>query len=90
MPTGFYERIRGELKEIDEQGLTKPERVIMSRQGPEIRVATPQGERAVLNFCANNYLGLGGDERVTEAGRAASERWGAGTASVRFICGSWQ
>ncbi|MBX7248858.1 MAG: glycine C-acetyltransferase [Caulobacteraceae bacterium] len=88
MPTGFYDRIRAELKDIDDQGLTKPERVIMSRQGPEIRVQTAAGERGVLNFCANNYLGLGGDERVTDAGRAAAERWGAGTASVRFICGT--
>jgi glycine C-acetyltransferase len=88
MPDGFNQRIRDELAEIGSQGLTKPERVIMSRQGPEIRVATPQGEKAVLNFCANNYLGLAGDERVTEAGRAAAERWGAGTASVRFICGT--
>jgi len=88
MPQDFYARIRGELADIDSQGLTKPERVIMSRQGPEIRVRTAGGEREVLNFCANNYLGLAGDERVTQAGVVASERWGAGTASVRFICGT--
>ena len=44
--------------------------------------------RDVLNFCANNYLGLAGDERVTQAGMAAQAKWGAGTASVRFICGT--
>ena len=88
MPQDFYARVRGELADIDSQGLTKPERVIMSRQGPEIRVRTAGGEREVLNFCANNYLGLAGDERVTQAGIAASERWGSGTASVRFICGT--
>jgi glycine C-acetyltransferase len=88
MPTGFYDRIRAELKDIDDQGLTKPERVIMSRQGPEIRVRVGEGSRKVLNFCANNYLGLAGDDRVTEAGRKAAETWGAGTASVRFICGT--
>jgi len=84
----FYARVRAELADIDSQGLTKPERVIHSRQGPEIRVKAGGVERTVLNFCANNYLGLAGDERVTQAGIAASERWGAGTASVRFICGT--
>ena len=84
MPTDFYARVRSTLDEIDQQGLTKPERVIASRQGPEITV----GGRQVLNFCANNYLGLAGDERVVQAGIQAQERWGAGTASVRFICGT--
>ncbi len=88
MRDAFYQRVRGELASIDEQGLTKPERVIVSRQGPEIQVRTAQGEKVVLNFCANNYLGLAGDQRVTQAGIDASERWGAGTASVRFICGT--
>lgn len=84
MTQSFHDRIAAELADIDAQGLTKPERVIASRQGPMIRV----GGRDVLNFCANNYLGLAGDERVTQAGIAAQERWGAGTASVRFICGT--
>lgn len=84
MTDAFYARIRQELADIDAQGLTKPERVIASRQGPEIQV----GGRTVLNFCANNYLGLAGDARVARAAVAASERWGAGTASVRFICGT--
>lgn len=82
--SAFHDRVAAELAAIDEQGLTKPERVILSRQGPEITV----GGRTVLNFCANNYLGLAGDERVTRAGIAAQEQWGAGTASVRFICGT--
>ncbi len=80
----FYDRMRAELADIDVQGLTKPERIIASRQGPVIKV----GSRDVLNFCANNYLGLAGDERVSLAGIAAQEKWGAGTASVRFICGT--
>jgi glycine C-acetyltransferase len=84
MPAQFHTRVRAELDSIDVQGLTKPERVIASRQGPVITVAG----REVLNFCANNYLGLGGDERVARAGIAATERWGSGTASVRFICGT--
>jgi len=82
--TVFYDRISAELADIDAQGLTKPERVIASRQGPVISV----NGRDVLNFCANNYLGLAGDERVTQAGIRAMEKWGAGTASVRFICGT--
>jgi glycine C-acetyltransferase len=82
--SSFYDRVRADLADIDAQGLTKPERVIASRQGPVIRV----GGRDVLNFCANNYLGLAGDERVTQAGIRAQEQWGAGTASVRFICGT--
>jgi glycine C-acetyltransferase len=80
----FYDRVSAELSDIEAQGLTKPERVIASRQGPVIKVAG----RDVLNFCANNYLGLAGDERVTQAGIRAQEKWGAGTASVRFICGT--
>ena len=84
MTATFYDRVSAELADIDAQGLTKPERVIASRQGPVIKV----GGREVLNFCANNYLGLAGDERVTQAGVRALERWGAGTASVRFICGT--
>jgi glycine C-acetyltransferase len=82
--TTFHDRIAAELADIDAQGLTKPERVIASRQGPVIEVAG----KKVLNFCANNYLGLAGDERVVQAGIKAQERWGAGTASVRFICGT--
>ncbi|KQW83124.1 glycine C-acetyltransferase [Brevundimonas sp. Root1279] len=84
MTATFYDRVSAELADIDAQGLTKPERVIASRQGPVIKV----GGRDVLNFCANNYLGLAGDERVTQAGIRAQEKWGAGTASVRFICGT--
>jgi glycine C-acetyltransferase len=84
MTATFHDRVSAELADIDAQGLTKPERVIASRQGPVITV----GGRQVLNFCANNYLGLAGDERVTQAGIKAQQDWGAGTASVRFICGT--
>jgi glycine C-acetyltransferase len=84
MTHAFHDRIRAELADIDAQGLTKPERVIQSRQGPQIQV----GGREVLNFCANNYLGLAGAQSVIQAGITAQDRWGAGTASVRFICGT--
>jgi len=80
----FYNRIENELAEIAEQGLTKQERVLQSAQGTVVRV----NGRDLLNFCANNYLGLAADARVIEAGIAATRKWGAGLASVRFICGT--
>jgi len=77
--------IRAELDQIRSDGLFKTERVIISPQGSSIRV----GDGAeVLNFCANNYLGLADDPRLVEAAKQALDRWGYGLASVRFICGT--
>jgi glycine C-acetyltransferase len=73
--------------DLGDRGLRKDERIIGSPQGPEI---TLTDGRTVLNFCANNYLGLADDERLVEAAAAALERWGYGMASVRFICGTQQ
>jgi glycine C-acetyltransferase len=85
----FTSRIQGTLDEIAHQGLSKPERVMVSRQGATVRVAGPGGEvREALNLCGNNYLGLAGDERVAEAAIKAVRDAGAGFASVRFICGT--
>jgi len=85
----FYARLRETLNEIEVAGLTKPERVIASRQGAVITVKGDGGKtRDVLNFCANNYLGLAGDGRVAEAAAKAAHDFGAGMASVRFICGT--
>jgi glycine C-acetyltransferase len=84
LPDNFYAKVRDTLAEIDAAGLTKPERVIDSRQGAQIVV----NGKTVLNFCANNYLGLGGDSRVSEAAAKAARDHGAGMASVRFICGT--
>ena len=84
MSDAFYAKVRDTLAEIDAAGLTKPERVIDSRQGAQITV----NGKTVLNFCANNYLGLGGDARVSEAAAKAARDFGAGMASVRFICGT--
>ena len=81
---GFHDRVSAELADIDAQGLTKPERVILSRQGPVIEV----GGREVLHFCANNYLGLAGDERVVAAGHHAATSKGAGPPTGGFICGT--
>jgi glycine C-acetyltransferase len=72
------------LDEIRSAGTWKEERVIQSPQGAEIEV----GGRRVLNFCANNYLGLSGDPRLLAAARAALDSRGYGLSSVRFICGT--
>jgi glycine C-acetyltransferase len=77
-------RVRTELDEIRGAGLFKDERVIESPQAAEITVAG----RPVLNFCANNYLGLADDPRLIRAAQAGLERWGFGLSSVRFICGT--
>jgi glycine C-acetyltransferase len=79
------ERVTRQLQEIRDAGLYKEERVLQSPQGAEIRVG---GGREVLNFCANNYLGLANDPRLVEAAKASLDRWGYGLSSVRFICGT--
>lgn len=85
----FDTRIRTALDDIAAQGLSKPERVIVSRQGPVVRLRRPDGaEVDAINLCGNNYLGLAGDQRVVEAAARASRDAGAGLASVRFICGT--
>ena len=73
------------LEELKEQGLYKTERIITSAQDTEIRVSS--GE-TVLNFCANNYLGLANHPEVVKAAQEAMNYWGFGLSSVRFICGT--
>ncbi|MBP7936185.1 MAG: glycine C-acetyltransferase [Phycisphaerae bacterium] len=73
------------LDEIRQSGLYKEERVITTPQGSRIAV---QGGKEVVNFCANNYLGLANDPRLIEAAQAGLKRWGFGLSSVRFICGT--
>ncbi|MGV2101919.1 glycine C-acetyltransferase [Rhizobium sp. 21-4511-3d] len=85
MTKAFLSHLTTELASLKEAGLYKSERVITSKQAGEIAVAS--GER-VLNFCANNYLGLADNEELAEAGKAALDRYGYGMASVRFICGT--
>jgi glycine C-acetyltransferase len=84
MSASFYKRINDELKEIEAGGLLKKERVIDSEQGPEILV---NGQK-VLNFCANNYLGLSSHPKVLAAAKATIDERGYGMSSVRFICGT--
>lgn len=77
--------LQQELQEIQDAGLYKKERVILTPQGPEI--ATAEGGE-VLNFCANNYLGLSSHPQVVEAALEAIRSHGYGMSSVRFICGT--
>jgi len=83
--------LSAETSALREASLYKAERIIDTPQGATIRVAGAPGEpgREVLNFCANNYLGLADDPRVVAAAHAALDRWGFGTSSVRFICGTF-
>ena len=83
----FKDHVAAELQRIRDRGLFKTERVLTTPQGVEIR--TESGAR-VLNFCANNYLGLCNEPRVMAAANYAFFRWGFGMASVRFICGTQQ
>jgi glycine C-acetyltransferase len=77
--------ISEELKQINDSGLYKAERIITSPQNATITV---QGGQRVLNLCANNYLGLADHPEVIQAARDSYEKWGYGLASVRFICGT--
>jgi len=77
-------RLRGELDAIREAGLWKGERIVEGPQGAHV----PVGGREVLNFCANNYLGLADDPGLVRAAQEGLARWGLGLASVRFICGT--
>ncbi len=79
-------RLQSELEAVAEAGLYKKERIITSPQGPEITVEGM--DRPVLNFCANNYLGLSSHPNVVEAAKRALDTHGYGMSSVRFICGT--
>lgn len=81
------ENVLAQLQQIQDAGLHKAERVITTSQGASVGVL---GHEPVLNFCANNYLGLASHPDVIAAAREAMNRWGYGMASVRFICGTQQ
>src|SRR5215203_288297 len=84
MNVAFVERIRKEVEEIKSSGLYKTERIIASPQGPRITVNGKQ----VLNFCANNYLGLSSHPKTLQAAHSYLDSHGYGMSSVRFICGT--
>jgi len=79
------EHLKAEIKDIKENGLYKKERIITSPQGAEIKISTGQ---EVINFCANNYLGLSSHPDVIQAAKDAMDSHGFGMSSVRFICGT--
>src|SRR6266852_135091 len=80
MDQRFLESLREQIASIRESGLYKTERIISSPQGAEIAV---RPDLEVINFCANNYLGLSDDPKVLAAAHAALDRWGYGISSVR-------
>lgn len=86
MYTNFKKHLEKELQDIKDAGLYKNERVIITPQSSDIEVEGSKGE--VLNFCANNYLGLADNSRLIEAAKRAMDRRGYGMSSVRFICGT--
>jgi glycine C-acetyltransferase len=84
------EFLQTELKSVREAGLYKQERYIYGPQGADIKVEFPTGspQKEVLNFCANNYLGLSSHTEVMKAAKQGLDDWGFGMSSVRFICGT--
>jgi glycine C-acetyltransferase len=98
MDATFHAHLKKSLLEIEAAGLFKRERVLATPQGARVGVTDgtasptrgnpPPVERRILNFCANNYLGLADDPEIIRAAHAALDRWGYGLSSVRFICGT--
>ncbi|MBC7002704.1 glycine C-acetyltransferase [Photobacterium sp. BZF1] len=85
MSAAFYDQIKQQIEEVKAEGLYKSERVITSQQKAAVEIST--GEE-VLNFCANNYLGLANHPELIKAGQEGMDKHGFGMASVRFICGT--
>ncbi len=86
----YQEFLQNELKSVKDAGLFKEERFILGAQAADIKVEYPEGAKPqeVLNFCANNYLGLSSHPEVLKAAREGLDKWGFGMSSVRFICGT--
>lgn len=84
MSNGFYRHLTEQLEQVQAEGLYKQERIISSAQQASIAV----GQQQVLNFCANNYLGLANHPELIAAAKAGLDSHGFGMASVRFICGT--
>ncbi|WP_109764329.1 glycine C-acetyltransferase [Pleionea mediterranea] len=85
MKQDFFNQLQQQIEQLHSDGLYKDERVIDSQQQADIHVTSGED---VINFCANNYLGLANHPELLEAGKQAIDKWGYGMASVRFICGT--
>jgi glycine C-acetyltransferase len=83
----FTERVRGQVEQLRRDGVFKRLNVLDGPQGPRVRM---EGRGEVLVLSSNNYLGLASEPEVVRAGKEGLDRWGAGTASVRFICGTFR
>ena len=91
MTPAYLSHLQKTLSDIEAAGLYKRERVITTPQSAHITVGSASGaEKKVLNFCANNYLGLADNPEIIRSAHATLDRWGYGLASVRFICGTQQ
>jgi glycine C-acetyltransferase len=89
MYTGVKQQLQDQLQDLESSGLSKRERTIVSPQSARIGVDGADGQVSqVVNFCANNYLGLADDPRLIDAAKTALDERGFGMASVRFICGT--
>lgn len=88
MSFSFYQDVESSLKEIEEDGLYKRERLIAGAQDANVIVSENGSSTDVINLCANNYLGLANDQALIKAAAKAGEAFGFGMASVRFICGT--
>ena len=85
----FLQDIKQELEELKQKGLYKNEYEIVTSQSPEIDIVCDGEKKSVLNFCANNYLGLANNKELVEVAKKSLDEYGIGTASVRFICGTF-
>jgi glycine C-acetyltransferase len=84
----FTNHLQNEIDEVKDAGLYKAERIIVSSQQARVQVAAGNGDTSVLNFCANNYLGLANHPELISAAKSGLDQHGFGMASVRFICGT--
>ncbi|GAD89650.1 MULTISPECIES: glycine C-acetyltransferase [Vibrio] len=85
MSSAFYNQIKQQIEEVKSEGLYKSERIITSQQQASVSISTGED---VLNFCANNYLGLANHPELIQAAQSGMDEYGFGMASVRFICGT--
>jgi glycine C-acetyltransferase len=85
----FLNSIKSEMEELKSLGLYKSEYEIVTSQSSEIEISHQNARKQVLNFCANNYLGLANNNHLVEVAKNSLDEYGIGTASVRFICGTF-